>query len=385
MDEARVGRAAGGAELRLQARDLRDGALEHVADLARRRQKGFAADLDRKLIAPARGVELFAQPGFELAARPLIVEADVEHRARRARNDVGGGIADIDGRDLQIGRRKALIAAIDRLGEQAPRASRGADARRCRRDADRRCGPGRRDGEEAVEAAAPADLDHVAELLGAGRLADDAGIERLAALRHPVEELARAVDRRGLLVAGDEEADRAVEIAAVCEEARRGGDETGDRALHVGGAAAIERAVEHLAAERIDRPALEIARRHDVGMAGEAEIAARVAAARVEIEDRRGAFLRELDNVAGKAQPFERLGEERDRALVLRRHGRPADERGGEFDRVERHQSRSSSLIEVRLRVFASTRLTMTQQARLGPGVPSASGLPGRLPGTTTE
>ena len=77
-------------------------------------------------------------------------------------------------------------------------------------------------GEEAVEAAAPADLDHVAELLGAGRLADDAGIEPLALGREPVEQLARAVDRVGFLVAGDEEADRAAEIlAARGEEARR--------------------------------------------------------------------------------------------------------------------------------------------------------------------
>ena len=34
---------------------------------------------------------------------------------------------------------------------------------------------------------------------------------------------------------------------------RGGGGEAGDRALHVGGAAAVELAVEHLAAERIDR------------------------------------------------------------------------------------------------------------------------------------
>ncbi len=41
-------------------------------------------------------------------------------------------------------------------------------------------------------------------------------------------------------------------------------------------------------------------------------------------------------------------------------------------------QSRSSSLIAVLARVCASTRLTMTAQDRLGPGLPSGSGLPGR-------
>ena len=47
-------------------------------------------------------------------------------------------------------------------------------------------------------------------------------------------------------------------------------------------------------------------------------------------------------------------------------------------------QSRSRSLMEVFDRVFASTRFTMTAQYRPGPGVPSAMGLPGRVPGTTT-
>src|SRR5690348_5753311 len=105
------------------------------------------------------------------------------------------------------------------------------------------------DGQKSVEAAAPADLHHVAELFGAGGLADDAEIETLAALRRPIEQLPRAVDRRRLFVAGDEEADRAVEIAMPVEEARDRSDETGDRAFHIGGAAAIERAFEHVAAE----------------------------------------------------------------------------------------------------------------------------------------
>lgn len=48
-------------------------------------------------------------------------------------------------------------------------------------------------------------------------------------------------------------------------------------------------------------------------------------------------------------------------------------------------QSRSNSLIAVFCRVCASTRLTITAQDRLGPGDPSGRGLPGRLPGTTTE
>ena len=93
----------------------------------------------------------------------------------------------------------------------------------------------------------------------------------------------------------------------------------------------------------------------------------------------------------------ERSFEHAKRAAVLGRDARAADQRLCEGDRVVRRggcggahvrsrtQSRSSSLIEVFERVCASTRLTITAQYRLGPGLPSGSGLPGRLPGTTTE
>ena len=69
-------------------------------------------------------------------------------------------------------------------------------------------------------AAAPADLHHVAEALGAGRLADHAGIDRLAALGQALQHLDRAVDRGPFLVAGDQEADRAAEVAAAPREKR---------------------------------------------------------------------------------------------------------------------------------------------------------------------
>jgi len=42
-------------------------------------------------------------------------------------------------------------------------------------------------------------------------------------------------------------------------------------------------------------------------------------------------------------------------------------------------------LIEVLERVRSSTRLTMTQQYKFGPGSPFGNGLPGRVPATTTE
>ena len=128
-------------------------------------------------------------------------------------------------------------------------------------------------GERRVQAAAPADLDHLAQFQRIGRLADQAEIELLAMGGEQAQHRLRAVERAAFLVAGDQQADRAL-AACPASEARHRGDEAGDRALHVGGAPAIEVPVDHRAVEGLDRPALSD--RHHVGMAGEAEIGARV-------------------------------------------------------------------------------------------------------------
>src|SRR5207302_946993 len=65
-----------------------------------------------------------------------------------------------------------------------------------------------------------------------------------AALLCPLHQFHGAVDRDAFFIAGDEKRDRALRLAARCREvveARR--DRAGDRALHVDGAATIERAV----------------------------------------------------------------------------------------------------------------------------------------------
>jgi len=51
-------------------------------------------------------------------------------------------------------------------------------------------------------------------------------------------------------------------------------DTTGDAALHVDGAAAIEEAVLDVAGERAMAPGALVARRHHVGMAGEGDVRA---------------------------------------------------------------------------------------------------------------
>ena len=84
-------------------------------------------------------------------------------------------------------------------------------------------------------------------------------------------ELDRAVDRGAFFVAGDEEADRARE-RALGDEAQGGGDRGGDAALHVAGAAAPELAIGDLGRERVEPPERLVARRDNIGVAGEGEI-----------------------------------------------------------------------------------------------------------------
>ena len=71
------------------------------------------------------------------------------------------------------------------------------------------------DDQRAVLRAAPADLDHVAERLRVGRLAQNAVIEFFAARGRPLQQLDGAVDRDAFLVAGDQERDRAFRLAVV--------------------------------------------------------------------------------------------------------------------------------------------------------------------------
>ncbi len=109
------------------------------------------------------------------------------------------------------------------------------------------------DDQHAVLRAAAADLDGVAELVDVARLAQHAMVELFAARGRPFQELGGAVDRDAFLVAGDQERDRALRLAAVRGEMiERRRDLAGDRALHVDGAAAVQHAVGDVARERRD-------------------------------------------------------------------------------------------------------------------------------------
>ena len=64
--------------------------------------------------------------------------------------------------------------------------------------------------QHAVERAAAAGLDGVAEHVDIARLAEHAVIEFFAARRRPLQQLDGAVDRDALLVAGDQKRNRTV-------------------------------------------------------------------------------------------------------------------------------------------------------------------------------
>ena len=152
------------------------------------------------------------------------------------------------------------------------------------------------DNKRAGLRAAAADLDAVADLLDIARLAEHAVIEFLATLRRPFQQLDGAVDRDVFFVAGDQERDRALRLAAIgLEIIEHRGDAAGDAALHVDGAAAVEIAVLDVAGERAVGPGALVARRHHVGMAGESDVRRAGADAGIEVVDIGGAGFAEGD------------------------------------------------------------------------------------------
>src|SRR3974390_1633179 len=107
----------------------------------------------------------------------------------------------------------------------------------------------------AVERAATADFDCVAELFLVARLAQNAVIELFSACSRPGQQLGRAVDRCAFFVAGDQKRDRAFAIfprlaTVSLEMIERGGERTGDTAFHVDRAAAVNLSIVDRASER---------------------------------------------------------------------------------------------------------------------------------------
>ena len=184
------------------------------------------------------------------------------------------------------------------------------------------------DDQPARNRAAAADLDHVAQRIRVGRLADERGVPTLAALLRPVEQLDRAVDGGPLLVAGDQQRHRACRWAVLLDDAGERGYETGDAALHVDGAATIHVARHDACRKGRLRPFPVVAGRHDVGMAGEHQVAAGAAEPGVEVLDVRRAVLRKDGALDGGAERCHLPFQDAERACLVRRNGGAADQFG---------------------------------------------------------
>ena len=318
------------------------------------------------------GGQGFGEPVGQAGLGVQVVETDVEQGGGLGGDDVAGRVADIDAGELQAGGLEPGRAVVQffrqQRGQSGDQAVQGIVGQM--RIGDVALAAGHGDG--GGQAAAAADFDHVAEHGAAGWFADQAEIGDFFCRRHPVQNLRGAVEGFAFLVACDEQGDFGAPRAGA---GGRGG-EGGDGALHVAGATAVQKPFFDFAAKRVVAPFR--AGGHDVGVAGEAEMGCFAAALGVKVVD-----VPEGQARHGKAGGFEVLGENALSAGILRRDRGAAEQRLRQRQRI--HHARKSSLIEVLARVCASTRLTMTAQARLGPAPPSGKALPGSAPGTTTE
>ena len=176
------------------------------------------------------------------------------------------------------------------------------------------------------QTAPPADLDHVAECIGRGRLPDQASVRHFTALGQPFEHLFCAVDPRSFLVAGDQQTDRAVEARpTLAKPALGGSDKSGNRPFHVDRTTAPKRTLAQARGERVERPGFAGSGRHHVGVPGKAQIGPALPEAGVEVEDRVAAVAAKHQAVTGEAEGFEIAGDDVERTLVLGGDARPAD------------------------------------------------------------
>lgn len=91
----------------------------------------------------------------------------------------------------------------------------------------------------------------------------------------------------------------------------------------------MQHAVLHLAGERADAPGGLVARRHHVGVAGEGDVRAFGADARIEVVDVGGAVLAEGHAVAGESGSAEGFFKHAKRTGIFRGYRGAADEIAG--------------------------------------------------------
>ena len=107
-------------------------------------------------------------------------------------------------------------------------------------------------------------------------------------------------------------------------------DAAGDAALHVDGAAAVQKAVLDVAGERAMGPCALVARRHHVGMAGKGDVRRAGADAGIEVVDIGGAGFAEGDAMHLEAGGLQDVFEDAERAGVGRGYGGAAQQVAGD-------------------------------------------------------
>ena len=212
-DEAGVGGAAAGVALRVRRRSRvrwRRSSLSMTGP-------GWVTN-DSPLIAMSRSnlsPACWASAARSQADRSLPVWSSLKRMFSMAR--AAAGMTLVTGLPTSI----EVTCKVEGSNQSVP-ASTGAAVRAVRARSRRwtglsaRCGIGdvalrAVHGDLGVQAAAAADLHHVAEADGAGRLADQAEVGDVAVVAHPRQHTHGAVGGDAFLVAGDEQADRAVQ------------------------------------------------------------------------------------------------------------------------------------------------------------------------------
>ena len=220
----RIRRAAGGREFGREAGDFGDGIGNQAAERTGRGEEGFAVDTRGDGRARAFG----GGDGGDAVDQRLtvleVVEADAEPGGCLGGDDIGGGIGDVDGGDLDVRRLEPVgaVVEVDRFDGRK-------DADQCGNRVIGEMGVGNvtlraRNLDPDVDRTAPPDLDRVAQPDSGGGFADEAQVGDEVARTHPVDQRDGAIGGGAFFVAGDDESHPAIVMAMPSRRRDEGGN-----------------------------------------------------------------------------------------------------------------------------------------------------------------
>ena len=326
-DEATVGRPAGGGKLRADPGRLLDRGADGLRKLAARREKRLCAEGPVEIMLDLVPAQHLRDALLQILGGRRRREAEVEVDAAGPGDHVADAGSGMDVGDLECRRREEFVAVVPAGGREF--------GERRRQHVHRVAGQVRVGhmplhalyGQPSREGAAPPVLDRVAEPVDRGRLADDAVVDCLAAGAQGFHHLGRAVGRRAFLVRGQQQRDRPAVVRLRAHELLGGHHESGDRALHVRGAAPDEDAIAERRREGVRTPLVERPGRNDIGVPRKDEYRRGAAAPQPEVRHAVAG-----DGLSDEAQRRQSRGDQRLAAAVIGRDGLPGDQFAGEFE-----------------------------------------------------